>query len=59
MLRHTDEINTVAIIINEETHLSGSSYDPVNKVREFLTAHYNKQTVKIFIKWNAIEIIPL
>lgn len=50
MLRHTDEINTVAIIINEETHLSGSSYDPVNKVREFLTAHYNKQKVKIFIK---------
>lgn len=42
MLRHTDEINTVAIIINEETHLSGSSYDPVNKVRERLKYSLNE-----------------
>lgn len=59
VLRHTDEVNTVAIIINEKTHLSWSSYDPVKKVREYLAAYYSKQKVKIFIKWNTTEIVPL
>lgn len=50
VLRNTDEINPVAIIINYKIKLSGSYYVWVSKVRDISVSIIVSKRLEIFIK---------